>query len=284
MNAEVHSSGDAPVPVDDRGLAFGDGVFETILVRDGQPLLWESHLARLHAGLQRLGIPAPEPDALTVLPAQAGHGLAILKLMITRGSGGRGYQVPEDVQPRLRWRIMPFAPRSERWQDGIAVRSCAWRLARQPALAGLKHLNRLDNVLARREWTDPAIAEGLLRDGEGVLIEATAMNLAWFDRDARRWLTPRLEQCGVAGTLREVLLEEGQLTEVEAGPAALEQAEAACVFNSVQGVWPLERWLEGVRSDTAVLRCHWRLRDPAVQKPLRDLQAAAHARLGYPRM
>ncbi|OHV11807.1 aminodeoxychorismate lyase [Kushneria phosphatilytica] len=283
MNAHVHSGGDAPVPFDDRGLAYGDGLFETVLVRDGAPLLWEAHLARLQAGLERLGIPTPGREIFDALPAHGvGCGLMILKLLMTRGSGGRGYQLPENMQPRLRWRMTPFTPQADRWQTGVTVRSCHWRLPRQRALAGLKHLNRLDNVMARQEWTDPAIAEGLLCDTEGLLIEATAMNLAWFDREQRCWMTPRLHHCGVAGTLRQALLEAGVLTEIEASPEALANAEAGCVFNSVQGVWPIEQWVSEQQSDTPPLRRTWHLEEQPVREAVKRLQVPAHALLGYP--
>lgn len=170
---------EAALPLNDRGLAYGDGVFETVLVRDGTPLLWDAHLARLTRGCERLGFPAPQRDELDPLPARAPAGLSVLKLIVTRGSGGRGYMAPADPEPRLLVQHLPFAPAESRWREGVRVRHCALRLGIQPRLAGLKHLNRLENVLARDEWSDPDIAEGLLCDSEGRIIEATCMNLFW---------------------------------------------------------------------------------------------------------
>lgn len=265
-------AGESDIPFDDRGLAYGDGLFETVLVRDGRALLWEAHLARLAEGAQRLGLSLPGRDRLDRLPALAGPGERVLKLIVTRGSGGRGYAPPDYPETRLRWRFGDFSPRRERWQAGVDVRLCRLRLAEQPALAGIKHLNRLENVLARREWSCASIAEGLLCDQSGRLVEATAMNLAW--RDGDRWYTPGLAHCGVAGTLRRVLLDEGLLEAVEGiTPEALKETAGVVLFNSVQGVWPVMSLF-----DTA---CHRRLCCHAIDESLRQWQKAAHQHLGH---
>lgn len=261
------------VPFDDRGLAYGDGLFETVLVRDGQALLWGEHLARLERGCKALGLSPPPRESLDELPARCGEGLAVLKLILTRGSGGRGYATsagaPSASSPRLRWNAQPFAAASERWL-GVHVRHCHLRLGIQPRLAGIKHLNRLENVLARNEWQDADVAEGLLCDSEGRLVEATAMNLVWWRHG--RWETPALAHCGVAGTLRQALLDARVLVEVEAGPEVLADVEALCLINSVQGVWPV------LRLDSAwgsVLH-RWARNDRHVA-----LQRLAHPLLGY---
>ncbi|MCG6657852.1 aminodeoxychorismate lyase [Halomonas campisalis] len=258
------------VPLDDRGLAYGDGLFETVLVRDGEALLWEAHLARLARGCRALGLPMPARDRLDSLPGQAGEGLRVLKLILTRGSGGRGYLPPAEPSPRLRWQAAPFSPQPHRWRAGVRVRLCRLRLGLQPALAGLKHLNRLENVLARQEWQDPEVAEGLLCDSDGWLVEATCMNLFW--RRDGRLETPRLDRCGVAGTLRAALLEALPIAEVDAGPEVLLDAEAAWLGNSLQGVWPLAR-LDDARGSE--------LKRWAPGEAHRSLQAEAHRLLGY---
>lgn len=264
-------SDDATLPLDDRGLAYGDGLFETVLVHDGRPRLWDYHVARLLDGCQRLGIPAPPRATLDRLPRQAGRGLQVLKLVLTRGSGGRGYLPPEAAEPRLRWQLTPFVAHERHWRDGVRVRHCALRLAIQPALAGLKHLNRLENVLARREWSDPETVEGLLSDHEGHLVEATCMNVFW--RRGDRLETPRLERCGVAGTLRQALLERLPISEVDAGPQLLNEVEALWLGNSVQGLWPV------VRLDDSEGRCliEWELTERH-----REPQNIAQRLLGYP--
>ena len=262
---------DEAVPFDDRGLAYGDGLFETVLVRDGQPLLWDEHMARLEEGCHRLGIAFPGHDRLACLPACSGPGLHVLKLILTRGSGGRGYLPPKDAEPRLRWRSSPFSPQRAHWAGGIRVRLCELRLGHQPCLAGIKHLNRLENVLARQEWSDPDIAEGLLCDGAGHLIEATCMNLFW--RYDHRWETPSLTNCGVEGTLRAGLLRQCSLHEVNRGSEVLLEAESLWLGNSIQGVWPITSLVD---SSGRLLRA-W----PTASLD-RSLQVEAHALLGYP--
>ncbi|GAB2782686.1 aminodeoxychorismate lyase [Halomonas shantousis] len=260
-----------PLPFDDRGLAYGDGLFETVLVRDGRPQLWEAHLARLFRGCRRLGLPLPEREWLDALPAQAGSGLQVLKLIVTRGSGGRGYLPPESPVPRLRWQAMPFAPAESRWYHGVRVRHCQLRLGIQPRLAGIKHLNRLENVLARQEWDDSGVAEGLLCDSEGHLIEAVSMNLLWMRKG--RLETPDLAGCGVKGTLLETLCQRLPVDPVRVGPEVLGEVEALWLVNSVQGAWPV------IRLDSATGRCLCRWRLGAAH---RRLQAHAHTLLGYP--
>lgn len=258
-------------PLDDRGPAYGDGLFETVLLRDGEPRLWAEHLARLTRGCRVLGIPLPTLAELERPLGEAGEGLAVLKLILTRGSGGRGYLPPAEPEPRLRWQLLPFSPAAERWEAGVRVRHCRLRLGLQPALAGLKHLNRLENVLARAEWSDADTAEGLLCDSEGCLVEATGMNLFW--RRDGRLETPRLDRCGVAGTLREALLARLPIHEVDARPETLGSVEALWLGNSVQGLWPVIR-LDDARG--RALR-HW-----TITPDHRALQAEAHDLLGHP--
>ncbi|WP_404374729.1 aminodeoxychorismate lyase [Vreelandella aquamarina] len=258
------------VPFDDRGLAYGDGVFETVLLRDGKPVLWEFHLARLEQGCRRLNIPLPTSQQLAQAwqspPAAA---LEVLKLILTRGSGGRGYALPEQVEPRLMSRRTPFTASAERWSQGVCVRLCHLRLGHQPLLAGIKHLNRLENVLARQEWQDSRIAEGLLTDQAGDVVEATSMNLFWAVEG--RLLTPYVDRCGVAGTLRAALLANGTLEEASLALAELPRVERLWVGNSVQGVWPVRELLDAQGAQIA----SW-----AVEQP-DPLQREAHRLLGY---
>ncbi|QEA40151.1 aminodeoxychorismate lyase [Pistricoccus aurantiacus] len=266
--------GDRALPFDDRGLSYGDGLFETVLVRDGKPVLWEEHLARLEEGCRRLELTMPKPADLNGIFANIPlfqQPLAVLKLILTRGSGGRGYRPPWPSDCRLRYRLTPFSPDEERWHRGVRIRRCSLRLGIQPRLAGIKHLNRLENVLARSEWNDDAIAEGLLCDSDGRLVEATSMNLFWQRQG--RLETPRLDRCGVAGTLRQALLDRLPIQEVNAGVAVLEEAEALWLGNSVQGIWPVIALnnIDGTGGLT------W-----ALNETHRHLQNHAHRLLGYP--
>ena len=231
-------SDEQTVPFDDRGLAYGDGLFETVLLRAGEPVLWRYHTARLARGCHRLDIPLPCQAALDATwqgPPSAEF--EVLKLILTRGSGGRGYAQPDQVAPRLLSQRTPFQPSAECWQQGVTVRLCDLRLAHQPRLAGIKHLNRLENVLARQEWSDAAIAEGLLADSHGHVVEATSMNIFW--QQGGQVLTPLLDQCGVAGTLRAALIDRGAVEQASLPLHRLAAVERLWVANSVQGVWPV---------------------------------------------
>lgn len=245
----------ANVPLSDRGLAYGDGLFETFAVRRGSPTLVDEHLCRLKHGCARLGIPFPErlvAEELLAFCAQLGEGVA--KLIVTRGDGQRGYGPPAHVQPR---RVLmagpPPAYPPEHAEQGIELFPCVLRLAEQPALAGLKHLNRLEQVLARAEWQDVCYAEGLLRDQAGRVVEGVFSNL--FIVIQGGLVTPCLDRCGVAGVMRGFLLKEAAVLGVpcEVRDISFDELLAAQeIFfcNSVYGVWPVRRletrvWLPG---------------------------------------
>ncbi|MCW4148282.1 MULTISPECIES: aminodeoxychorismate lyase [Halomonadaceae] len=259
------------VPFDDRGLAYGDGVFETVLLHDGQPVLWQQHVERLLEGCQRLMIDPPSPAALSATwQAAPTVGWEVLKIIVTRGSGGRGYAIPDVAAPRLMSRRVPFQPDSSAWSKGVSVRICSLRLARQPRLAGIKHLNRLENVLARQEWQATDYREGLLADNHGLVVEATSMNLFWEQNGCI--MTPTLDQCGVEGTLRAALIDAQLVTPAQLAIDEVAAVDRLWLANSVQGVWPVNAlWT----AEGAPLR-RW-------GAPRHDpLQAVAHPLLGYP--
>ncbi len=244
------------LPVSDRGLAYGDGLFETIAVRGGKCEFWGRHLARLREGCARLSIPDLDlgelaREAELLLNGQrTGHGVdqGILKIIITRGSGGRGYCASEEPAPT---RITAFHPWPEfpasHALDGVKARRCDLQLGQQPALAGIKHLNRLENVLARAEWDDSHIAEGLLCDADGNVIEGVMSNL--FVERGGVLLTPDLSRCGVAGIIRAVVMEEARSQGLSVKEADVRYEDAITadglfLTNSVIGIWPL-RDLDG---------------------------------------
>lgn len=233
----------------DRGLAYGDGLFETMAVVEGEPVLWDAHLARLTAGCARLGIPAPDPQQLAGEAARLchGHPRAVLKLVYTRGSGGRGYAPPAPAAPVRILSVHPWPTVSgHAGREGVRVRVCQTRLARQPALAGMKHLNRLEQVLARQEWNDPDIAEGVMCDTHGQVIEGVMSNL-FVVKDGQLW-TPDLSECGVAGIMRAYLLARCSSRGVSAtiapmSLASLHDADEVLLCNSVIGIWPVRELL-----------------------------------------
>jgi 4-amino-4-deoxychorismate lyase len=233
----------------DRGLAYGDGVFRTLRMRRGQPIAWPDHYRKLQHDCAALGIPCPERETLLpeVLQASGPFTDAAAKIIITRGSGERGYAPSERPDPTRIVMAAPLSDNREIATSGIKARVCTLRLGAQPALAGVKHLNRLENVLARREWSDPDIREGLLLDEAGDVVGGTMSNL--FIVESAILITPVLERTGVAGVTRQRILERAVRSDVacrvERMPLERVRCAAEMFFvNSVIGVWPV-RELEG---------------------------------------
>jgi len=227
----------------DRGLAYGDGLFETMRWSAGRVPLLDRHFARLAEGARRLGISLPDLADLgaAIAGAAPADGDAVVKLVVTRGAGSRGYGLPKDAVPTAFALIEPWMPRVPADPEGLSLVWCRTQLAAQPALAGIKHLNRLEQVLARAEWDDPAIDEGLLCDPSGHVVCATAANL-FAVIDGRLW-TPDVSHSGVAGVARGVLLDERVLG-AEVRPiarAVLESADEIFLTNALAGVRPVVR-------------------------------------------
>jgi 4-amino-4-deoxychorismate lyase len=252
----------------DRGLLYGDGLFETMSFVSGEIPLWHLHMARFAQGCERLKLACPSVDVLweEVTQLTAGAERALIKLILTRGVGGRGYASPADAMPTRILQRHPWPEFSrDCWETGVRVIYCQQRLARQPALAGIKHLNRLEQVLARAEWQDPAIQEGLVADTDGGIIEGVSHNLFVVKGD--KLLTPDLYFCGVAGVMREYLLsllnEKGYRVEVRVlTKQELQTADGVFLCNSVHGIWPVCE-LDGKRYSQNRLICD--LRDTVAQ-------------------
>ena len=228
----------------DRGLAYGDGLFETIAVRGGRIPLLARHMARLADGCRRLFIAldiAQMEAELQAFAAQFDDGVA--KLVVTRGEGQRGYAPPQPCQPL---RILQAAPLPQypaaHAEQGVRLFPCETRLAEQPALAGLKHLNRLEQVLARAEWQDAECAEGLMRDSSGRVIEGVYSNL--FLVVAGRLISADLSRCGVAGVMRAEILQQAQSLglPIELRDISFDEllgADEVFLCNSLYGIWPV---------------------------------------------
>lgn len=233
------------LPVADRAVQYGDGAFETILVRGHQPLLWQQHLERLQATCHTLQIPADlsplreEADALIAANGPVG----ILKIIISRGVGGRGYGAPETPSPT---RILQFHPFPQHYpqlaREGISVFKCKHPLSSNPALAGLKHLNRLDQVMASLQL--PAqFHEGLMCNAAGDLIEGIKSNV--FIVVDGILITPELNHCGVAGVMRAAILAQCHehaslsVSERKVGLEELESASEVFICNSIMGILPI---------------------------------------------
>lgn len=206
----VNGAADTLLDLKDRGLAYGDGLFETCRVFNNQIPLWQQHLDRLRLSLRALKISTGslclKTFVETILKAALTQGFqsGILKIIVTRGAAGRGYKIPRAAEANA---ILYFYPDNitsfERNPKPVTLGLCHMRIGRNPTLAGHKHLNRLENVLARSEWSDDNIIDSLLRDNEGTVVECTAHNL--FVVTAGQLKTPKLNQCGVKGVMRELI-------------------------------------------------------------------------------
>ncbi|MGN6451785.1 MAG: aminodeoxychorismate lyase [Steroidobacteraceae bacterium] len=243
----------AGLPVLERALHYGDALFETMACIEGRPRLLERHLRRLALGCDRLGLEAPAAGLLASELADLARGTsrAVIKLLLTRGVAlARGYALAGGERPSriaLRYAWPQEDPAAQ--VEGVRVRLATLRLGENPALAGIKHCNRLEQVLARREWTDPTIAESLLFSSSGALVSGTMSNV--FLVQGSKLLTPLIDRCGVAGVMRGLVLEIASAAGVSAQErrleaAELETAEELFLTNAVSGIRPV-RELAGAR-------------------------------------
>lgn len=241
MRITVNGRSGATVSARDRGLQYGDGVFETMRVRRREIRLLELHLDRLFRGLKVLKIHGPERGALRAeLQAMARKRReGVLKLIVSRGPGTRGYRpTGEESSTRIAM-LEPWAGAREAAALPVRVRMCTTRLAEQPRLAGLKTLNRLDSVLARSEWRGSRVWEGLMQDTDGRIVCGTMSNL--YVRRGSNVFTPPLDRCGVAGVMRRWILKVAHDAELKVSErrldwADLESAEEVFLSNAVAGI------------------------------------------------
>ena len=241
----------ATVSVLERALHYGDGLFETMACLQGRVRLLDEHLMRLAAGCARLGIAAPARDPLRaeLAAVAAGCPRAIIKLLVTRGEArARGYALTgAETANQITLRFPWPADDGRAALEGVRVRTAALRLGENPALAGIKHCNRLEQVLARREWSDPGIAESLLYSSSGALVSGTMTNVFIVKQGALR--TPRLDCCGVAGVMRHTVLALAAQLGIDAREERLTQAdvqlaEEMFLTNALIGIHPV-RVLDG---------------------------------------
>jgi 4-amino-4-deoxychorismate lyase len=252
----VNGAATDSVAATDRGLAYGDGVFRTLLLKEGVPRWWPRHYRKLERDCVSLALPCPPERLLAeeIARVTSRSADAVVKIIITRGSGTRGYAPPQPVSPTRVVMSIPVSDHPEAFgRDGIRIHWCRTRVSSQPRLAGVKHLNRLENVLARAEWNDPAVPEGLMLDEDGHVIGGTMTNL--FISENGDLATPLLSRCGVAGVTRERVIEAAgkhgmSCREEPITRARLLDARAVLLVNSVIGVWQVSecagrRWEPG---------------------------------------
>jgi 4-amino-4-deoxychorismate lyase len=238
------------VPVSDRGLQYGDGLFETIACRDGKPRFLKQHHERLRLGCARLGIPPPPATELEPgiarAAAEGSASRSLVKVLLTRGSSPtRGYAPPPVPEPRcivqaFAWPAEP--PDAPRW--GVAVTLSDVPATENRLLAGIKHLNRLDSVLARARLAGTGFAECLLCASDGSVVGGSMSNV--FAVLGARLVTPVIDRAGISGVLRGLVLREARRAgwEVEERvlwPAELAAADELFITNVRIGVWPVMR-------------------------------------------
>jgi len=238
----------ATLPLPDRGSDFGDGVFETILVHQGALLFADVHLERLSLGLQVLAIPdciAAARQQLDIVAIAIHWRWAVLRLSVSRGSGQRGYTPSDNAVPRILISVSPLDRDCEKMMTAATLCFANIRLATQPFLAGIKHLNRLEQVLASAQAKAEGVDEAIVLDQNGHIVSVIAGNI--FLVRQGKLLTPKLDNCGVLGTRRRLVIERWApaigLTVRETTLTLLDLQEAEEVFysNSLQTVRPIAR-------------------------------------------
>ncbi len=233
------------VEVNDRSFQYGDGCFTTILTKGGKVQHWSYHQQRMELALRALGIESPDwqqvakwIDLAVLFDVKAG-----VKVHISRGCGGRGYSPENVTQPRVTITNFAFPSHYEQWQaQGIQLGVCSKRLGLNPMLAGLKHNNRLEQVLLKSEMDKAGYLDGVCLDIHGHIVETTAANIFWV-KDHTLY-TPSLANAGVAGVARRVVLEHSDQLEMKVVMGEFEldhlnNAEEVFISNALLGVSPV---------------------------------------------
>lgn len=278
VSALIDGAAGGSISALDRGFHFGDGVFETIACLHGRPRFLPLHLERLANGCRVLGFAPPaEQDLREEIERLAAEDeRAIVKLIVTRGPATvRGYAVSGREQAtrvaiRYPWPVEDPVLQ----QQGVSVRVAAMRLGENPALAGLKHCNRLEQILARAEPEAASAAESLMLSRSGKLISGTMTNVFLIDgsSQAPRLRTPAIDMCGVAGVMRRVVLRQAARSGVAAMVCDLEPADLAAateVFltNARVGIWPVGRLQARTLVPGPVTRRLQSLLQPLLEEP-----------------
>jgi 4-amino-4-deoxychorismate lyase len=231
----------------DRAVQFGDGCFTTAAVKNGKVVLLDAHLQRLKDSCERLLMNAPDLQQLAAEMCQAasGHAQAVLKVILTPGAGGRGYSRAGCNSPT---RIISLSPWPQHYntlqQQGAVLMTSPVRLARSPLLAGIKHLNRLEQVLIRHHLDQTGADEALVLDTQGTVVECCAANLFW--RKGGNVFTPHLENAGVDGIMRRYLMAQmgafGQTCQlIDGSREEVLNADEVVICNALMPVLPVRQ-------------------------------------------
>ncbi|WP_437888044.1 aminodeoxychorismate lyase [Phytobacter sp. V91] len=232
----------------DRALQFGDGCFTTARIDGGGIHFLPEHLARLKKACEVLLIPFADWSELEAEMRQlaARQISGVLKVIISRGAGGRGYSAAGCLNPSRILSTSPYPAHYQRWhEEGVSLSLSPVRLGRNPMLAGIKHLNRLEQVLVRRYLEQTGSDEALVLDSEGWVTECCVANIFW--RKGRDVFTPRVDQAGVNGIMRQFCLQQLassdlRVVEVNARPDALSCADEVIICNALMPVISVRQW------------------------------------------
>jgi 4-amino-4-deoxychorismate lyase len=246
QSTQIINADDGCVDPADRGLAYGDGVFETMAAIDGRIRWLSKHMQRLRMSCDRLNIPLPDESTLAgaLIDRLPPRGFAVAKLTITRGSGPRGYQPPAFPRPLI---LVDVQQRERGFPLGqpqtLRLRTLSMRLGENPRLAGIKHLSRLENVLAQAELSGIDADEGLLLSSSGSVIGGISTNL--FCIHGTALTTPQVNRAGVAGVMRAVVLELAESAGLASSEAELSlddvyAADEIFLTNAIKGPLAIE--------------------------------------------
>lgn len=236
------------LPISDRGFQYGDGAWETLAIREGKIKQLRPHLQRLKKGLNALGITLVdytliEEDVL-VLASQKKTG--VIKIIVSRGSGGRGFYYDDNMKPRriISLHEMPMYPTTY-YQQGIRLTLCETRLPHNPNITGFKRLGCVEQVLARAEF-QMEFQEGLICDYDNHIIEGTMSNL-YLITAKNTIVTPDLQLCGIAGIARSCVLNELHTMGVDVSISNvtendLQNAVGLFMSNSIIRLWPVKEY------------------------------------------
>ena len=238
------------ISVEDRALNYGDGVFETLVIKDGQAQHWDEHMDRLERGCRQLRISVPDKELLAeelqqLLAQQASirSEKRVVKIIISRGVGKRGYKPPQETKVTRILGVFPFPNYPQQYfEEGVKITVCRTPLSCNPVLAGIKHLNRLEQVMAQDEWGDSNIVDGIMLNSDQQVIECTMSNLFWVTNN--QLFTPDLSNCGVEGVTRTNILQLAKELQIHViigyfGMKEILKADEIFITNSVFGILPV---------------------------------------------
>ncbi len=248
----INGKANDQIHVLDRGLLYGDGIFETIAIRGRRIALWHEHIQRLQFACETLHISCPDEtllkEEITLLINQLDHNISanfIVRVTLTRGVGERGYRPVSNTTPSRIISVHDLPHNPQKYiTSGIRLRCCHTRLAKS-SLAGIKHLNRLEQVLAQSEWQpDDGIQEGLMLDHDNHVIEGTMTNI--FIVKNQQLITPDLHYAGVAGVMRQCVMSLAKdhnikIRESHLSLDEVKNADEVFMSNSLIGIWPVKQ-------------------------------------------